>query len=157
MEFSIRPAELSDREKIKPLQKEIADLHHEGRPDLFRTEARYYIEESFSDRMSKEGAVVYVAEHEGEIIGYVFANIIKYRDHPTYVDFDSFYIDEICVLEKYRRLGVGEALFNRCVEIAREQGCRNLFLQVYSFNTGAITFYERMGMHEMMKRMELTL
>jgi hypothetical protein len=45
MEFIIRPAEPSDREKIRPLQKEIADLHHDGRPDLFRTEARYFTDE----------------------------------------------------------------------------------------------------------------
>ena len=44
MEFTIRPAEPSDCEKIRPLQKEIADLHHEGRPVLFRTEACVYTE-----------------------------------------------------------------------------------------------------------------
>jgi|LSQX01.3.fsa_nt_gb hypothetical protein len=46
MEFTIRPAESSDRKKICPLQKEIAGLHHEGRPELFRTEACCFTDES---------------------------------------------------------------------------------------------------------------
>lgn len=138
MEFTIRPAELSDREKIRPLQKEIADLHHDGRPDLFRTEARYYTDESFSEKLKNPDCFVYIAESSGEVIGYVFAVIMKYRGHPTYIEYDSFYIDDICVLEKFRCNGVGEALFRHCAEIAA-------------------AFYERMGMHEMMKRMELKL
>jgi ribosomal protein S18 acetylase RimI-like enzyme len=48
-------------------------------------------------------------------------------------------------------------LFRHCVEIAKEHGCHNLFLNVFSFNTGAVAFYERMGMHEMLRRMELIL
>jgi len=157
MEFTIRPAELADREKIRPLQKEIADLHHDGRPDLFRTEARYYTDEAFAEKLRNPDSFVYIAETSDEVIGYVFAGIMRYRGHPTYIDYDSFYIDDICVLEKYRGSGVGEALFRHCVEIAKGHGCHNLFLNVFSFNTGAVAFYERMGMHEMLRRMELIL
>ncbi len=42
MPFTIRPAAATDREQLRPLQKEIAELHHAGRPDLFRIEARYF-------------------------------------------------------------------------------------------------------------------
>lgn len=87
----------------------------------------------------------------------MFASIVKYRDHPTFIDYDSFYIDDICVLEKYLKCSVGEALFERCVSVAREHGCYNLFLNVFSFNTGALAFYERMGMREMLRRMEILL
>lgn len=157
MDFTIRPAAASDREKIRPLQTEIADLHHEGRPDLFRTEARYFTDESFAERLAAPGYYVFVAESAGEVIGYAFANIIKYRGHSTYIDFDSFYIDDICVLAKYHRNGVGEALFARCFEIARAEKCHNVDLGVFAFNKSAIAFYERMGMRERMRRMELVL
>lgn len=157
MEFTIRAAVLSDREKIRPLQKEIADLHHIGRPDLFKTEARYFTDESFAERLAAQDHYVFVAESAGEVIGYAFANIIKYRGHSTYIDFDSFYIDDICVLEKYQRHGVGEALFMRCLKIAKTEKCHNIDLGVFAFNKDAITFYERMGMRERMRRMELVL
>lgn len=154
MEFTIRAAVAGDREKIRPLQKEIADLHHEGRPDLFKTEARYFTDESFTERLNAPDHYVFVAESAGEVIGYAFANIIKYREHSTYINFDSFYIDDICVLKKYHQNGVGEALFKRCLEIARAEKCHNVDLGVFAFNKGAIAFYERMGMHERMRRME---
>ena len=54
MAIIIRPARQSDCVEIRPLQKEIADLHHEGRPDLFREEARYYSEEAFAEKLSAE-------------------------------------------------------------------------------------------------------
>ncbi len=57
----------------------------------------------------------------------MFAAIMRYRGHPTYIDYDSFYIDDICVLEKYRCHGVGEALFNRCEETARDRGAITCF------------------------------
>lgn len=38
MNINIRTAVIDDCERIRPLQKEIADLHHNGRPDLFKTE-----------------------------------------------------------------------------------------------------------------------
>lgn len=157
LEFTVRPAVQSDREKIRPLQKEIAVLHHEGRPDLFRTEGRYFTDNSFAERLDMPDHYVFIAESAGEVIGYAFANVVKYRGHSTYIDYDSFYIDDICVLEKCRRNGVGEALFDRCAETARSNGCYNMFLNVLAFNDGAIAFYERMGMREQMKKMELVL
>ena len=34
MNITIRTAVIDDCERIRPLQKEIADLHHKGRPDI---------------------------------------------------------------------------------------------------------------------------
>lgn len=42
MNINIRTEVIDDCERIRPFQKEIADLHHKGRPDLFKTEARYF-------------------------------------------------------------------------------------------------------------------
>ena len=70
MNINIRPAVLGDCERIRPLQKEIADLHHKGRPDLFRTEARYFTEESFAERLNDPKHTVYIAEtDDGNVIG----------------------------------------------------------------------------------------
>ena len=51
MNINIRTAVIDDCERIRPLQKEIADLHHKGRPDLFKTEARYFTREAFAERL----------------------------------------------------------------------------------------------------------
>ena len=157
MDFTVRKAVLEDCHRILPLQEQIAKLHILGRPDLFKNEARTYTEELFETWLDSPTHVLVIAEVDEEIAGYSISWVIQYRDHPTYKDFDSFYIDDICVLEKYRRCGIGKALMARCVEEARKRKCKNIDLNVWSFNIDAIAFYESCGLKERTKRMELRL
>lgn len=158
MDFIIRNAVSEDCEKIRPLQEEIALLHHEGRPDLFRTEARYFMQDDFDKRLSDPAHTVLIAEAEnGQVIGYAFAWVIGAKNHPTYIDFDSFYIDDICVLESWQGRGVGRTLLERCKDIAHSRGCKHLELYVWSFNERAMAFYEKSGFAEKTKKLELRL
>lgn len=157
MDFIIRPAVPGDCTRILPLQEQISRLHFKGRPDLFKNEIRTYTEDQFRAWVDSPTHVPLIAEANGEVAGYAFSWVIQYRDHPTYRDFDSFYIDDICVLEKFRRLGIGRALMAHCVEEAKKRGCKNVELGVWSFNKDAIAFYESCGMTERVKRMELRL
>ena len=156
MNVTIRPAVPEDCARIRPLQQQIADLHRAGRPDLFRAEARLFTQEAFNERLGDPKHRVLIAEAEGQVVGYAFAWVICYRDHPTYMDHDTFYIDDICVLESHRRRGIGRQLFDRCRETARVLGCQNMDLGVWAFNKEAIAFYESCGMRERVRRMELS-
>ena len=158
MNITIRNAVPADCVRIRPLQKEIADLHYAGRPELFKPEARYFTEESFAQRLNDPKHAVVIAETEaGSVVGYAFAWVISYRDHSTYRDFDCFYIDDICVLKKYQRMGIGRSLFEHCKQLAREKKCRMMDLGVWEFNRDAIAFYESCGMTDRVRRMEYTL
>lgn len=158
MYINIRPAVPEDCFRIRPLQQEIAGLHHKGRPDLVKDEARFFTEETFLERLEDPNHTVLIAETaEGEVVGYVFGWVISVRNHPTYVDFDSFYIDDICILKAYQRNGIGQKIFDICKAKAKELGCKNLELGVWSFNQGAIAFYENCGMKERTRRMEFDL
>lgn len=158
MNIKIRNAVAEDRERIRPLQEEIADLHHQGRPDLFKTEARYFTQEAFSERLNDPKHTIFIAETDaGDVVGYAFAWVVSYRDHPTYLDFDCLYIDDICVLKSYRKKGIGKRLFACCKQVAQEKNCKMIDLGVWSFNEDAIAFYESCGMTERVRRMEYRL
>ena len=158
MDINIRPAVPEDCFRIRPLQQEIVELHHQGRPDLVKDEARFFTGETFLKRLEDPNHTVLIAETaEGEVVGYVFGWVISVRNHPTYVDFDSFYIDDICILKAYQRNGIGQKLLGICKAKAKELGCKNLELGVWSFNRDAIAFYENCGMKERTRRMELDL
>lgn len=158
MKFRIREAVAEDREKIRPLQKQIADLHRDGRPDLFKEEVRYFDEDSFNWRINEPTHFVLIAEGEnGEALGYAFAWIRYIRDHSTYLDRNELYIDDVCVLEKHQRQGIGRMIFDTLKEKAKENGCKTMELGVFSFNKNAIAFYESVGMTERIKRMEMVL
>ena len=111
----------------------------------------------FGKWLDSPAHVLLIAEVDGDIAGYAFSWVIHYRDHPTYRDFDSFYIDDICVLKKFQRNGIGKALMIRCIEEARCRKCTNMDLNVWSFNKEAIAFYGSCGLRERAKRMELKL
>lgn len=158
MDITIRSATAEDRIRIRPLQKEIADLHHKGRPDMFRAEPRYFTDAEFAERLNDPKHTVLIAEtKEKEVVGYAFGWIISYKNHSTYIDFNSFYIDDICVLKSYQRKGIGRKLFECCKEEAKKHGCKMLDLGVWAFNKDAIAFYKSSGMTYRTHRMEYRL
>lgn len=158
MKITIRNAVAEDNMKIRPLQKEIADLHHQGKPNMFKPEPRYHSDEDFAGMLADPEHFIYIAEDEtGRVVGYAFAFIMHVRRHSTYIDFDRFYIDDICVLAECRKQGIGRMLFDRCKEQAVASDCDLIDLGVFGFNKDAIAFYEKCGMTEQQRRMELLL
>jgi len=158
MNINIRTAVPEDCYRIRPLQDEIAQLHYSVRFDLFKPEPRYFTEESLAARLSDPKHAVYIAEtDDGQVVGYVFAWVISYEDHPVYRDHNCFYIDDICILSSHRRNRIGRMLFDRCTRRAREMGCTRVELGVWAFNKNAIDFYKSCGMSEKIIRMEYRL
>lgn len=158
VDINIRAAVAEDRIRIRPLQKEIAELHHAGRPDLFKNEARYFTGEAFDQRLHDPKHTILIAESsQGEVVGYAFGWVVSYREHLTYIDFDRFYIDDICVLEAHRGKGIGKRLFAACKAIAQEKCCKDMELGVWAFNEAAIAFYRACGMTDRVRRMEYRL
>lgn len=57
----------------------------------------------------------------------------------------TMYLDDLFVKEAYRGKGIGNALMDTMLELAREENCKKLRWQVSSWNKNAITFYKRRG------------
>ena len=66
-------------------------------------------------------------------------------------------IDDLCVDEKCRHEGIGDALFKKALETAKELGCHDLTLNVWEGNDGALRFYEKHGMKIQKREMEIVL
>lgn len=157
MNLNIRRAKTGDNILIRPLQDEIAALHHEGRPDLFKTQARWYNDDVFEKMLSDPKQYIFIAELDGEVTGYAFAVLREIRGHSTYIDFNSLYIDDICVAKEHRRKGIGKLLFEQLEKIAKAHNCHDIELGVYAFNSSALAFYSGLGMKVRTLRMEKRL
>src|SRR3954469_18457263 len=54
-------------------------------------------------------------------------------------------LEDLFVLESARGSGLGRALLERVVQLARERGCRRIELDVNDNNAAALALYESMG------------
>lgn len=158
MDVVVRKAESKDGKKVLELLKSIAKLHHDGRPDIFRAGISKYQQSDFEAMLLNESKPIFVAVDESGIVaGYVFCQLIKYENHPVFVDYKSLYIDDFCVDAEIRGSGIGKKLFAYVKQFAKEQACSNIDLNVWGFNSNAIAFYEACGMTSQRRHMELRL
>lgn len=158
MNIRIRRAEPKDGTAVIRLLVQIGALHHEGRPDLFRDDARKYNQAEFEEKLLNENEPVLVAvDDNDEVLGYMFGQINERKDHPVMKDARMLYIDDLCVDEKIRGGGIGKKLMDGACELAKELNCTKIFLNVWEFNENARKFYEKYGMTTFRRYMELDL
>ncbi len=76
-----------------------------------------------------------------EAIGYA----ICLETYSSFLAKPTMYLEDLFVLEEYRRSGAGGSLFDRVVELGRERGCGRVDWQVLDWNMLARDFYARRG------------
>lgn len=151
VELIVRPSNINDAEKCYELLLLIADIHKKGRPDVFYGLVSKYSLEEVRERLSSEDNGVFVAEINGSVVGYVFCDIIKEGSVHT------LYVDDLCVAPSARNKGVATALMNYASDYGKQKGCRMLMLNVWEFNTSAISFYENYGFKTRSRHLEKQL
>ena len=155
--MNIRRAKYGDMPKINDLLCQVLNVHHEGRPDIFKSGAKKYTDDELKEIISDDTRPIFVAEIDNDVVGYAFCVFIRHENNNILTDIKTLYIDDLCVDASARRLGVGTALFDYVKDYAREIGCYNLTLNVWACNPGAMAFYEKLGMEMMKKEMETIL
>ncbi len=145
--MNIRKAEKRDVERILCLLSQVLEVHHNVRPDIFKTGAAKYTADEIIEILKEEDKVIFVAEaDDGQVAGYCFCIVKQEKSSHILTDIKSLYIDDLCVDESMRSLHIGTALYEHALEYARGLGCYNLTLNVWAQNTSALGFYERLGL-----------
>lgn len=143
--MDIRFAQPQDMDGIIALLRQVGQVHHQGRPDIFRTGAQKYNETQILE-MLQTSDPIFVAVEEGAVLGYGFCQLKIYKNDSVIADHRELYIDDLCVDEKNRGKGVGKAIYQEICRYAKNIGCYNVTLNVWSCNPGALKFYETMGL-----------
>ena len=142
----IRRAEIKDIPKILDLLKQVNLVHHYGRPDIFKVGTKYS-EIDLKELVLDDNKPIFVCvDDTDDVLGYCFCQFICHEKDAILTDVKTLYIDDLCVDEGKRGLGIGKNLYNYVVEFARQKGCYNLTLNVWSCNLSAIKFYEKVGL-----------
>ena len=143
----IRRARETDLSGLNRLLRQVLEVHHAGRPDLFKGGAKKYTDDELVAILQNESTPVFVAvDEKDEMLGYAFCIFIQHKDNNILTDVKTLYIDDLCVDESTRGTGVGRKLYDHVVAFAKAEGCYNLTLNVWACNEGARRFYERLGL-----------
>ncbi len=90
---------------------------------------------------SKKYAEVVIANYGNEPAGFA----LFFHNFSTFLGKPGIYLEDLFVLPKFRKKGVGTALFTYLARLAVERKCGRLEWAVLDWNEPAIRFYERMG------------
>ncbi len=155
--MEIRLAQIRDIPGMTELLKQVGEVHHVIRPDIFRSGALKYTETELEAILKDAGRPIFVAVEGGFVKGYCFCIHRSYDGSGVSTDRKEIYIDDLCVDEGCRGQGIAKALYEHVCGYAKDCGCRFITLNVWCGNDGAQRFYEKMGMTPRNINMEVKL
>ena len=155
--MEIRFAQERDIPGMIELLKQVGGVHHDIRPDIFRSGALKYDESALRVILADETKPIFVALDGEFVTGYCFCILKDYRGSGVQTDRVELYIDDLCVDEKRRNSGIATALDRHATDYAKRLGCAFVSLNVWCGNESAMAFYEKMGLRPRHIMLEMPL
>lgn len=131
MNITIRKATSADLQAIHNLVRELA---------VYEKAEKEFVA-SLEDYQSDFAADIYQA-HVAAVDGQVVGMALYYMTYSTWKG-RMLYLEDFVVLGKYRRLGLGQMLFDAFLQEAKERQCRLVKWQVLDWNEPALRFYRK--------------
>ena len=153
----IRFALEKDIEKIGDLLCQVDLVHHNGRPDIFKIGRKYSDSELLELLKDKERPILVAVDENDKVMGYCFCIYQQYVDNSVLTDIKTLYIDDLCVDKDIRGKGIGKSLYYAALDMAKQNGCYNVTLNVWECNPTALQFYRSLGMNPQKTYMETIL
>ena len=154
----IRKAEERDIPRIIELLGQVLQIHADIRPDIFIPGTTKYTADELKELLENKENPIYVAVNKADVcVGYAFCQLREQPFSNNMVPFKSLFIDDLCVDQQERGQHIGESLFNYVKNEAKRLGCYEVTLNVWTGNTSAEKFYEKMGMKTKERQMEYIL
>ena len=156
--MDIRRATESDMAGLNNLLNQVLMVHHKGSPDIFKANCKKYTDEELLGIIADDSRPIFVAaDEDGAVMGYAFCVFQQHIDNNILTDIKTLYIDDLCVDENIRGRHIGRSLYDYVVDFAKNSGCYNVTLNVWSLNEGAMKFYEKCGLKPQKIGMEIIL
>ena len=154
----IRRAEPADVRVLGELGIALMQTHYKFDAQRFleptQADAAGYAE-FLGSRLDDEDSVVLVADHLGDIVGYVYAAVepLSWKELRD----ECGFIHDLLVADRTRRSGIGTALLNAAIEWLRDRGMPRVVLGTAAQNETAQRLFEQRGFRATMVEMTLEL
>ena len=133
MNVLIRKATIDDCKRMMELIHELA--LYEKAPEEVTVNFDHFVESGFG-KQPVWWAIV--AELDGKVEGFALC----YTRYSTWKG-QRLYLEDLLVTERLRGKGVGKLLFDRLIEICKEEHYSGMVWQVLDWNEPAINFYKK--------------
>ncbi|MFX0555290.1 GNAT family N-acetyltransferase [Maribacter sp. CXY002] len=144
--MEIRKVNIGDIEKLKKIGKQTfaETFSFENSEDNMNE----YLEKGFSTKkltteLTDQNAAFYFAEYDGNVIGYLKVNFGQSQTEIK--DENALEIERIYVLKDFHGKEVGQLLYQKAIDLAKERSVKYIWLGVWEQNPRAIRFYEKNG------------
>ena len=145
---NLRRATIKDLKIIQELNLGLFDYEMENDFDTYihgwsmgQISAEY-----FAELIQNE--YVILAEANEKIVGYLAGSI--YRDETySYYEGLTAEVDNMFILEEYRKFGIGSKLMNSFFDWAKENGAKRALVTASIGNESTIKFYEKHGFEKL--------
>ena len=144
--MKIRFAIPEDVPGILELLRQVGRVHYEGRPDLFRSDAQKYGPSQVLSMLGREDTPILVAVDRKKVRGYCMLQLQTHYRDTVIADHTTCYIDDLCVDKRHRGKHIGAELYAAARDYAREKSCKDITLNVWTLNDGAMKFYVKLGL-----------
>jgi GNAT superfamily N-acetyltransferase len=136
----IRTALEKDAAAIFSLIKELAEF--EKLSDQIKTSEYELSKTLFGDDKFVE---ILLAEYDGEIVG----QALFFKNFSTFLGKPGIYLEDLYVKPEMRGKGIGKALLDKIIAIAKERNYGRVEWSVLDWNEPAIDFYKKIGANPM--------
>src|SRR5687768_4552942 len=156
MSVTVRRACPEDASAIAKLALKLFAQHRDYDPERFADLGSIEgAEHHYSSRTTADDAIVFVADTDGEVLGFVYAEFIE-RDYAELLE-SAVWVHDLIVEEAARGTGAGKILIEAVAEAGKKAGADKLVLTAAAKNGSARRFFKERGFRETMVEMTLGL
>jgi GNAT superfamily N-acetyltransferase len=132
---------------------DVQNLHAEHHPEIFKVAQSKNFAVAFFEEMLADPLVrAFIAEENGDAVGYLFCKLIEREENPFTFAMRVLHIDQIGVRPAAHGQGIGRALVQQAVRLAKEWDVQRIQLDSWDFNLNAHRFFEHVGFQKFMFR-----
>jgi ribosomal protein S18 acetylase RimI-like enzyme len=140
----IRTATLQDLPGLQELVDQLAysDLPYDNEVDLQWSRTQDGIN-YLNEKILQKNGVCFIAETDETLIGY---STIAIKKLPAWRKVTAAEIENLYVVESYRKRGIGKELLEACIRWVKDQKIDRISVSVFSGNESAKEFYIKRGL-----------
>ena len=144
--MKLRPATKEDYDVLFELFSETQTMHYVGMPDFFKPAKKDKFFYTYFDEVIKsEDKHLIIGFDNDKPFGYIYYVISKLPQNVYRTEERIIYINHIVVKKSYQGRGLGRALINHAMHVAKKEKIKKIGLDVWLFNEGAIKFFHNQG------------